>query len=345
MAQKLRHLVVPTLKLLGGCALLAYLIYQAQQHARFSQLIEQPKNWGLLILGGGLVLAAITLSFVRWWMLARALELRFTLPDAMRLGSIGFALNFVALGNLGGDLFKAVLLAREQPGRRTEAVASVVIDRVMGLMSMLVLASIAIVGTGIYAGPMPLAVQMLCRTVLAVTAIGIAALVVLAGSKQWAIWASKLFGRLPVIGRPAVRVIGALASLRRQPRLVISAIALCLVVDTIYILSVYAIARGLPVSAPSAAAHFLIVPLSSIAGALPLTPNGLGTTEAAMDALYYGLGKAGGTVLGDGTIVALAHRLAMMAVGAIALVYYLTRRAELKPILENAEEKVLYAAQ
>jgi uncharacterized membrane protein YbhN (UPF0104 family) len=150
---------------------------------------------------------------------------------------------------------------------------------------------------------------------------------------------------LPVVGSLALRVIGALVALRRQPRLVTSAVALCLVVDAIYILSVYSIARGLPVAAPNAAAHFLIVPLSSIAGALPLTPNGLGTTEAAMDALYYGLGKASGTVLGDGTIVALAHRLAMMAVGAIALVYYLTRRAELKPILKCAEDQMLCVAQ
>ena len=338
MPRKLRHFLVPALKIVGGCALLAYLIYQAQQHARFSRLVDQPKDWGLLLLGGGLVLAAITLSFVRWWLLARALDLRFTLPDAMRLGSIGFALNFVALGNVGGDLFKAVLLAREQPGRRTEAVASVVIDRMMGLMSMLVLASIAIVGTGVYGGDLPIAVRLLCRTVLIVTTVGILGLALLASSNQWARWAARWFGRLPLVGELAVRVIGAMMALRRQPRLVISAIALCLVVDAVYILSVYFISQGLPVTAPSAAVHFLIVPLSSIAGALPITPNGLGTTEAAMDALYYGLGKATGTVLGDGTIVALAHRLAMMSVGAIALVYYLTRRTELKPLLSDAEK-------
>lgn len=337
MPKKFRHFLIPMLKLVGGCALLAYLIYQAQQHARFSRLVDQPKDWRLLLLGGGLVLAAITLSFVRWWFLARALDLQFTLPDAMRLGSIGFALNFVALGNVGGDLFKAVLLAREQHGRRTESVASVVIDRLMGLLSMLVLASVAIVGTGVYGGNLPIAIQMLCRTVLIVTSVGVVGLAILAWSKQWARWAARWLGRLPIVGSLAVRVIGALMALRRQPRLVFSAITLCLVVDAVYILSVYVISQGLPVTAPSAAAHLLIVPLSSIAGALPLTPNGLGTTEAAMDALYYGLGKLSGTVIGDGTIVALTHRLAMMSVGAIALIYYLTRRAELKPILSDAE--------
>jgi uncharacterized membrane protein YbhN (UPF0104 family) len=92
------------------------------------------------------------------------------------------------------------------------------------------------------------------------------------------------------------------------------------------------------VTAPSSAAHFLIVPVSSIAGALPLTPNGLGTTEAAMEALYRGVASS---VQGDGTIVALGHRVAMMLVGALALVYYLTRRAELKPLLDEAEESAV----
>src|SRR5690606_19120034 len=101
MPHKIRHFAMPALKLLGGCALLAYLLYQAQQHAGFSRLVDQPKNWPLLALGVVLVLASIALSFVRWWLLTRALSLQVVLTDALRLGSIGFALNFVALGNVG----------------------------------------------------------------------------------------------------------------------------------------------------------------------------------------------------------------------------------------------------
>jgi glycosyltransferase 2 family protein len=337
MLNRLRPWILPLLKLLAGGTLLAFLLYQAQQHELFSRLVDQPKDWRLLMVGVGLVFVSITFSFVRWWLLARALDLNFQLPDALRLGSIGFALNFVALGNVGGDLFKAALLAREQRGRRTEAVASVVIDRVMGLTSMLVLASVAIFAMGTYAGEMPLGVKMLCRTVLIVTGIGLLGIMLIAASDRWAKGLARWMGRLPAVGSLAVRVIGAVVALRRQPRLVLSAIALCLFVDATFILSVYAIAQGLPIAAPGAAAHFLIVPVSSIAGALPITPNGLGTTEAAMDALYLGLGKAFGTVPGDGTIVALAHRLAMMAVGAVALGYFLTRRAELNPMLREAE--------
>src|SRR5690606_20782144 len=163
------------------------------------------------------------LSFVRWWLLTRALSLQVVLTDALRLGSIGFALNFVALGNVGGDLFKAILLAKEQPGRRTEAVASVIIDRLMGLMSMLVLASVAILGMGALHGELPLAVQVLCRTVLIATTIAAIGLIALTWSDRWAFGVARLLGRLPLVGHLAVRAIGAVLALRRQPRLVCSA--------------------------------------------------------------------------------------------------------------------------
>ena len=59
-------------------------------------------------------------------------------------GALGFALNFVSLGTVGGDLFKAVLLAKVSPGRRTEAVVTVMADRILGLLMMMLLASTAI---------------------------------------------------------------------------------------------------------------------------------------------------------------------------------------------------------
>ena len=68
--------------------------------------------------------------------------------DAFRLGFLGYLMNFVSLGSVGGDLFKAVFIAHEQPGKRAEAVATVFIDRVVGLYGLFVVATIAILCTG-----------------------------------------------------------------------------------------------------------------------------------------------------------------------------------------------------
>jgi glycosyltransferase 2 family protein len=89
-------------------------------------------------------------------------------------------------------------------------------------------------------------------------------------------------------------------------------------------LVVLCVAHGLPGVVPSAAEHFLIVPLSNVAGAIPITPNGLGTFELAMDSLYVFLGGDRGVVQGTGTIVALGYRFTNIAVAAGAAVYYVS---------------------
>lgn len=58
---------------------------------------------------------------------------------------------------------------------------------------------------------------------------------------------------------------------------------------------------------------------------MPLTPGGLGTTEAALAGLY----KAVGARSDDGVIVALGQRLVMLTTGGVAIVYYLTQRRRL----------------
>src|SRR5262249_13871104 len=71
----------------------------------------------------------------RWYFLVRAQDLPFTLPDALRLGFIGFFFNTFMPGSVGGDVIKAAFVAREQ-SRRTVAVATVIMDRAIALWAL-----------------------------------------------------------------------------------------------------------------------------------------------------------------------------------------------------------------
>src|SRR5579864_3423878 len=89
-------------------------------------------HW-LPFLGAGLFcLTSMLLTFVRWFILVLAQDLPFTLPNAIRLGLIGYYLNTFLPGAVGGDIIKAAFIAREQR-RRTVAVATVLLDRGVGL--------------------------------------------------------------------------------------------------------------------------------------------------------------------------------------------------------------------
>ncbi len=135
-------------KLLLGLAIVAYLVYQAQSHQKFAEILHNEKNWVMLATSLGCVAIAVLLGFLRWYLLVRAVDLPFTPGDAFRLGSLGFALNFVGPGGVGGDLFKGVALAREHASRKSDAVATVIADRLIGLTSLLIVTSCAIPVTG-----------------------------------------------------------------------------------------------------------------------------------------------------------------------------------------------------
>jgi len=114
-------------KVVLALLILGFLLQRIQGESGFERLLNEPKNWLSLAVAQGLVPVAFSLSFVRWYLLVRGLDLKFHLGDAFRLGTLGYMLNQVSPGSLGGDLLKAVFIAREQPGKRTDAVATVLV--------------------------------------------------------------------------------------------------------------------------------------------------------------------------------------------------------------------------
>src|SRR5689334_19813171 len=130
-----------------AAAILTYLIIA--QRSAFTQLTQQPINWWLLAAAQLLTFAMTTLSIVRWHILLLALGFDVRLVRTLRLGAVGFALNFVSPGAIGGDFFKAIFLAHDHPERRTEAIATIVADRVIGLLTMLAMATFGIFAAGL----------------------------------------------------------------------------------------------------------------------------------------------------------------------------------------------------
>ena len=122
-----KSILLTLLKILLPIAVIAWLLSRLEPE-QVTMLREQPKDWGLLIAAFVLTFVAVSLSFLRWWLLVWALGLPFRILDAFRLGFIGYLMNFVSAGAVGGDLVKAFFIAREQPGRRAEAVATVVVE-------------------------------------------------------------------------------------------------------------------------------------------------------------------------------------------------------------------------
>ncbi|HJQ80937.1 MAG TPA: lysylphosphatidylglycerol synthase transmembrane domain-containing protein [Lacipirellulaceae bacterium] len=333
-----RRTLVAAAKIALAAAILAYLVWQAREHDAFTRLVEEPKHWPALVAGAACTFAAALLGFVRWHLLIRAVGISVRLADTLRLGALGFALNFVSLGAIGGDLFRAIFLAHGQPGRRTEAVATVAADRLLGVTTMLALAGGGILSTDLIHASSP-GLALLSKTILATAALVFtgAALLLFVPAFSGAV-ISGFAGRVPIAGTTLARLLAAVRAYREQKGLLTTAAAVSALSNVMFITSFYFVAGGLPVHRPTWTEHLVAIPVASMVGAIPISFAGLGTMELAIEELYQHMPGAAGVQPGDGTMASLAQRVTMIAVALVGVLYYLRHRVQVREVYAEAEE-------
>ena len=314
----MRKTLITALRIAVPIAVIGWLL-SAIDAEQAAELRSRPKQWDLLIAGLGLAAVATTLTFIRWYLLVRVAGLNLTLRDAIRLSCIGYLANFVSAGNVGGDLFKAVFVAREQPQQRTRAVATIVVDRVIGLYALLIVASLVLLlGSVSLQSP---ALRTISQITFAATGVGgiFLMLILVPGFTHGRI--SSWLASLPRIGSFSEKLVSSMRMYRDRSGMLIVTIVMSMFVHVLLALSIWLLACGLFGAVPTVAEHLIIVPLSCLAGAIPLTPAGLGSFEVAMQELYRYI-PAYGQSFESGVLVALGYRLATITIAVAGVIYY-----------------------
>ena len=92
----------------------------------------------LFSLGALLFFIFFVVINARWWFLLRANGLGVRFIEAQKFGWIGLFFNNVMPGATGGDVVKAVYIVRRCSGDKVRAVVSIVVDRILGVVTQLV---------------------------------------------------------------------------------------------------------------------------------------------------------------------------------------------------------------
>lgn len=233
-------------------------------------------GWMALSLG----YMGLTLGLgVSRWKLALGVQ-QITLPwgRAAEISLVAHFFNSFLLGSTGGDLIKAYYAARETNHLKTEAVVTVIVDRVIGLFAMLAFG----------AAMMPLNwsllvthkhLALLCLFVLAMFgALTLGAIVLMwGGLSKWLPRSRAWLRRLPK-GELLERSMESCRPFGKNTRFLARALLLSALLNLACVLQVDALARGLNLSLPPLAL-LLIVPCVICVSALPITPSGLGVRE------------------------------------------------------------------
>ena len=289
----------------------------------YSQLRNEAKDWPRLSLACLILLACSLATFFRWYLLVRVLGLSFSIWSAVKLGFVGYFFNFFSLGVVGGDIFKAAILAKTHAGHRTEAALSVIVDRCIGLYTLLLLASLSILFWGDIFFSFPEQQKPLGWLFAAtLSAFTLTTLSLCFSQRLWRGWLGQNIARVPKIGIFLSRVHFSLGTYLQYKKTLGFALLLTLGSQTATALAFWLIATGLPGSAPSPAQFLVIVPLSLVAAAVPLPMGGLGALEAMFAYLYQLLSFPPAR----GLLVALAYRLTTIFVALGGVPFFFKER-------------------
>lgn len=326
----IRRYVVSGLKILVPILILSWLFWK--ERASIQDQWHRPKNWPLL---GASLLSLLTLtclSFVRWYLLVRALEIPFSIRQAIRLGFLGYLFNFVGPGAVGGDLFKAYAVAQGQRERKVEAVATILLDRVVGLFCLFCVASTAVLS--IDARSVPQMTSFL-NSIVAITFCGGAGFLLLLLPSRFTDWIFVPMSKWPLVGRIVQRVRAALALYRKRRLWLFVVLLLGLTVHGMLAITIRWIDLAIHPETPQLTEHMIISPLASVASAAPV-PGGLGTYEAAMSFLFEHLPREP-TEDGQGLHVSIIYRLMTIAIAAIGAIYYFLNRDKISEAVSAIE--------
>jgi uncharacterized membrane protein YbhN (UPF0104 family) len=295
----------------------------------FHELSAQEKHWPMLGLAFILVTSGLVLTFVRWHWLVRALDFDFRLLDACRLGLMGSAVGYIGGGTLGGDSFKAVALASGQASRRIVIVATVFLDRIIGLLALFWVGAFGSWLTrNMFASELHTTVRTFFWLSSIIGSIGLLLFLIPAVTHSrlisWAI-------HLPLVGGVFHQLLDGVALYQRRPWVLVGATCMAMVGHSLMITGLYCCALGLGGWAPSLAAHLYLTPAAEIVGLIP-TPSGIGPQEFG---IQEGYGAVAGTEVSveaakrAGFFAGIAFRIILMIVAAVGAVFYFARRGTL----------------
>jgi glycosyltransferase 2 family protein len=307
------------------------------EHVVEGKPIPHPEFFFLALV---LCLASVLLSFVRWFVLVRAVDLPFRVSDALRLGMVGYFFNNFLPGSIGGDVLKATFVAREQE-RRALAVATVIMDRAIALWALVWF--VAILGCAFWSTEAFQADNAGKLRVVVIVAVAICAVSIAVWLRLGFLSANRaarytdLLKRLPRVGHAAAEFWSAILIYRSRPRTVFLVMAMAFVGFFGFVLTYYFSVRTLADPAhriPTLQEHFLVVPIVFVVQAVPFLPGGLGLSEMGFSGMY----KLLNCDPSDGLMGSLVQRVIFWILGLTGYLIYLRMKRSLEPAPVKAEE-------
>jgi hypothetical protein len=255
---------------------------------------------------------------------------------------VGTFYNTFLPGAIGGDVVKAMFIAKGQATRKASAVSTVIADRMLGLFGLLVFG--AVVGGLMWSlGHEQIAANtklqniiIACAVASTLGALGYFTLGYL--SPGFALRFGERLQRWPK-GQTLSELWSAGLQYRQRPKAIALGVLFSAMSHTAMMFLFHTATRVFPPLDLSQigtfAEHCVIAPIGFIVQALIPLPGGLGGSEFTFGGLYELIRPTGGKAVG--LTARLTMRVIEWVLGGVAYIAYLNMKAELVPSVKQQE--------
>jgi len=279
------------------------------------------------------------LGTVRWYILLRVQGIKLAEWRVCALLMLGIFFNMFMPGGTGGDVMKIVYLIKEVPEQKAKGLLAVLMDRLIGLMALIIISSV-IIGLQYHWLRTSQTAEHLTWVLLGLLVSSLGAIVFSFAISGFGL-AHKLPKRMPMRDKLIDMSVAYNAYARAWPASLVALIAAFGVHLSTFMMFVCA-ARALGVTLPSGApisigAVLTVMPIILTISALPISVGGTGVREALFAALLVPL-------CGIATPVAFTLSLTgfmlSAAWGVIGGIVYLLYRPSQHPKIMEAQLQV-----
>lgn len=263
---------------------------------------------------GMFILANLVIGF-RWYLLLRAQKIEIHPASCIKIHLIGMFYNNIMISSVGGDLLRAWYIAKHTH-KRLEAAFSVLVDRLIGLGTMVLMAVCfyVLVPVDSHAGKLDFSFDLDIGAKLSQyrwVLIGLAILVAAGVAGIFALPANRKKMHLLIASAMTAtkRVIVAMGLYCTKPGTLLSAAGLTFIAQSLPILGFILIGKTMGMDVPFKY-YFVFFPISWVLAALPISPAGAGVLEGGIVFLFT---RIPGVTAEQALVLALCQRVLFLA--------------------------------
>jgi glycosyltransferase 2 family protein len=263
-------------------ALTAVLLWQSDPGAVWDA--ARRADWRFIVLACMLVALDRVLMAYRWVTLLAPLhpDTRPPLGTVMRIFFVSTFVGTFLPASVGGDAVRAYGLSKEGV-RGVDAVASVLMDRLLGVVSILI---VAIAGAMLARDLIDIRALFPAFAILMVACFAALAVVF---SPRAAVAAAGVLALLPRGRETGSRLVAAIQRYASLHLAMVNVLLCSIAVQVLRVLQTYCLGLALGLAVPLGV-YFALVPIILLIVLMPITINGVGTTQAGFVWLF---GRAG----------------------------------------------------